>query len=57
MFAMRFSLSDESDPNSILYFIGTPSQVKKLTGKPRKDQKKNYEVPDRKMERKMKKKQ
>ena len=53
MFAKRFSLSDESDPNSMLYFIGTRSQVKKLTGKPRKDQKKNYEVPDRKMERKM----
>ena len=53
MFATRFSLSDESDPNSMLYFIGTRSQVKKLTGKPRKDEKKNYEVSDRKMETKM----
>ena len=53
MFATRFSLSVEIDPNSMLYFIGTTSQVKKLTCKPRKDQKKNYEVPDRKMERKM----
>ena len=54
MFPTRFSLSvsDEGDPNSMLYFIGTRSQVKKLTGKQRKDQKKNYEVPDRKMERK-----
>ena len=51
MFATRFSLSVESDPNSMLYFIGTTSQVDRQTEK--RSEKKNYEVPDCEMERKM----
>ena len=46
----------ESDPNSMLYFIANTWQASKLPGKWGKSLDKSYEVPDREMTRKLKKK-
>ena len=55
MFAVRFSLSIESDLNSMLHFFGTTCQALKLSGKPGKSQENNYELSNREMTRKVRK--
>ena len=49
MFATRFSLSIEIDPNnSMLHFFGITCQVSKLAGRRR-----NHEVPDQENDKKI----